>query len=42
MERSKILGPFPFAVVPIMTGPKFGGRGGEVTTAVIAVFRGEV
>jgi hypothetical protein len=42
MERSKILGPFPFAVVPVMARPKVRRCGGEVTTAVIAIFRGQV
>ena len=39
MERSEVLGPFPFTVVPVMARPKVGWCGGEVTTAVIAVFR---
>ena len=42
MECSEILGPFPFTVVPVMARPEVGWRGGEVTTAVIAVFRGHV
>jgi hypothetical protein len=42
MERSEVFGPFPFAVIPVMARPKVGRRGCEVTTAVIAFFRGHM